>query len=360
MTTRSSSALALVLLLPFAVAVSAQAQAQSYPAKPVRVVVPLPAGGATDVITRAVSQRLSEMWGQQIVIENKGGANTQIGAEAVAKSAPDGYTLLATSEATLAVNPFLYRKLAYETKEFVPVSGLGIITQALVVHPSVPANTVAQFIALAKSKPGELNYGTLGIGSSSHLNTISFESMAGVKLTPVHYRGGAPALTDVIGGHTQVLFISVTLMNQPWKAGQLKALGVGGEKRVPQFPELPTIAESGLPGYQALSWFGLFAPRGDTRGHRAHHQRRRAAHPLRSDLPGEISHPELLPADPRLRRRIRRLRQGRAGEMEQDHRRQQAVGGIRQCPRARAWSADVTAARVCAADRGSPDRAGTS
>jgi tripartite-type tricarboxylate transporter receptor subunit TctC len=262
MTTRSSSALALVLLLPFAVAVSAQAQAQSYPAKPVRVVVPLPAGGATDVITRAVSQRLSEMWGQQIVIENKGGANTQIGAEAVAKSAPDGYTLLATSEATLAVNPFLYRKLAYETKEFVPVSGLGIITQALVVHPSVPANTVAQFIALAKSKPGELNYGTLGIGSSSHLNTISFESMAGVKLTPVHYRGGAPALTDVIGGHTQVLFISVTLMNQPWKAGQLKALGVGGEKRVPQFPELPTIAESGLPGYQALSWFGLFAPAG--------------------------------------------------------------------------------------------------
>ena len=200
------------------------AGADSYPAKAVRLVVPLPAGGATDVIARAVSQRLSEMWGQQIIIENKGGANTQIGAEAVAKSAPDGYTLLATSEATLAVNPFLYRKLAYETKDFVPVSGLGTITQALVVHPSVPANTVAEFITLAKSKPGELNYGTLGIGSSSHLNTISFESMAGVRLTPVHYRGGAPALTDVIGGHTQVLFISVTLMNQPWKAGQLKAL----------------------------------------------------------------------------------------------------------------------------------------
>ena len=256
------SALALVLLLPCAAAVSPQARAQGYPAKAVRVVVPLPAGGATDVIARAVGQRLSEMWGQQIVIENKGGANTQIGAEAVAKSAPDGYTLLATSEATLAVNPFLYRKLAYEAKDFMPVSGLGAITQALVVHPSVPANTVAEFIALAKSKPGELNYGTLGIGSSSHLNTISFESMAGVRLTPVHYRGGAPALTDVIGGHTQVLFISVTLMNQPWKAGQLKALGVGGRKRVPQFPELPTIAESGLPGYQAVSWFGLFAPAG--------------------------------------------------------------------------------------------------
>ena len=260
MSRRTFTTLALVLLLPWAAAISPPARAQSYPAKPVRVVVPLPAGGATDVIARAVSQRLSEMWGQQIVIENKGGANTQIGAEAVAKSAPDGYTLLATSEATLAVNPFLYRKLAYEAKDFVPVSGLGSITQALVVHPSVPVGTVAELIALARSKPGELNYGTLGIGSSSHLNTVSFESMAGVRLTPVHYRGGAPALTDVIGGHTQVLFISVTLMNQPWKAGQLKALGVGGEKRVPQFPELPTIAEGGLPGYQAVSWFGLFAP----------------------------------------------------------------------------------------------------
>ena len=241
---------------------SVTAQAQGYPAKPVRVVVPLPAGGATDVITRAVTQRLAETWGQQIVIENKGGANTQIGAEAVAKAAPDGYTLLATSEATLAVNPFLYRKLAYEAKDLIPVSGLGLITQALVTHPSVAANSVRELIALAKTNPGELNYGTLGIGSSSHLNTISFETMADVKLTPVHYRGGAPALTDVIGGHTQALFISVTLMNQPWKAGQLKALGVGGARRVPQFPELPTIAESGLPGYQAVSWFGLFAPAG--------------------------------------------------------------------------------------------------
>src|SRR5215475_8485234 len=167
MTTRTLSALAFVLLLPFAAAPPSPARAQSYPAKPVRIVVPVPAGGATDVIARAVSQRLAETWGQQIVIENKGGANTQIGAEAVAKAAPDGYTLLATSEATLTLNPFLYRKLAYETKDFVPVSGLGLITQALVVHPSVAANTVAEFIALAKSKPGELNYGTLGIGSSS-------------------------------------------------------------------------------------------------------------------------------------------------------------------------------------------------
>jgi tripartite-type tricarboxylate transporter receptor subunit TctC len=259
MTRSVSNALALAIIACFA---SLHAHAQSYPSKPVRVVVPLPAGGATDVITRAVSARLSDMWGQQIVIENKGGANTQIGAEAVAKAAPDGLTLLATSESTLAVNPFLYRKLAYDPKDLIPVSGLGIITQALVVHPSVSAASVKDLIALAKAKPGELNYGTLGIGSSSHLNTLNFENQAGIRLTPVHYRGGAPALTDVIGGHTQALFISVTLMNQPWKAGQLRALGVGGAKRVPQFPDLPTIAESGLPGYEAVSWFGLFAPAG--------------------------------------------------------------------------------------------------
>ena len=147
----------------------------------------------------------------------------------------------------------------------VPVSGLGIVTQALTVHPSVPASTVAELIALAKARPGALNYGTLGIGSSSHLNMLSFERMAGIKLTPIHYRGGAPALTDVIGGHTQALFISGALMNQPWKAGQLKALEVGGERRVALLPELPTIAESGLPGYQAVSWFGLFAPHGTPR-----------------------------------------------------------------------------------------------
>jgi tripartite-type tricarboxylate transporter receptor subunit TctC len=248
--------------LCFITAWTGPAQAQTYPAKPVRVVVSTPAGGATDIIARAVTQRLAEMWGQQIIIENKVGANTQIGAEAVAKSAPDGYTLLATSETTLSVNPFLYRKLAYEAKDFTPVSGMGLINQVLIVHPSVAAQNVADLIGLAKAKPGELNYGTLGIGSSSHLNTLMFESMADVRLTPVHYKGGAPALTDLIGGHIPVLFISVTLMHQPWKAGQVRPLGVGTSVRLAQFPELPTIAESGLPGYQAVSWFGLFGPSG--------------------------------------------------------------------------------------------------
>jgi tripartite-type tricarboxylate transporter receptor subunit TctC len=133
-----------------------------------------------------------------------------------------------------------------------------LINQVLIVHPSVPAQNVADLISLAKAKPHELNYGTLGIGSSSHLNTLMFESMAGVRLAPVHYKGGAPALTDLLGGHIPVLFISVTLMHQPWKAGQVRALGVGTSARLAQFPELATIAESGLPGYQAVSWFGLF------------------------------------------------------------------------------------------------------
>jgi hypothetical protein len=182
--------------LCFITAWTGSALAQTYPAKPVRLVVSTPAGGATDIIARAVTQRLAEMWGQQIIIENKVGANTQIGAEAVAKSAPDGYTLLATSETTLSVNPFLYRKLAYEAKDFTPISGMGLINQVLIVHPSVAAQNVADLISLAKAKPGEVNYGTLGIGSSSHLNTLMFESMAGVRLTllvrPVRAeRGGA-------------------------------------------------------------------------------------------------------------------------------------------------------------------------
>jgi len=236
--------------------------AETYPTKPVRFIVAFPAGGATDVIARAVGQRLSEIWGQQIIVENKGGAGTQIGAEYVAKSEPDGYTLLATAEGTFAVNPYLYTKLSYDVKEFTPVTGMGIVNQMLVMHPAVPIANVRDLIAQAKAKPGELNYGTIGVGSSGHLNMALFENMAGVKLTPVHYRGGAPVLTDLIGGHVPMGFVSLTLVAQPLKAGQLKALGVGSSRRSAQFPDVPTIAEAGVPGFDAVTWFGLFAPRG--------------------------------------------------------------------------------------------------
>jgi tripartite-type tricarboxylate transporter receptor subunit TctC len=240
------------------------AQAQSYPSRAVHIVVPLSAGGAADTITRAIAQRLSETWKQQVVIENKPGANTQIGAQQVAKSAPDGYTLLASAETTFVVNPSLYSKLTYDpVKDFTPVSGLGVINQALIVHPSSPVRSVEELIGLAKAKPGELTYGTFGIGSSGHLNMEMFQGMADVKLRPVHYRGGAPALTALMGGHIDTLFISLGQMFQPWQAGQVRTLAVGSRKRVAaEFAAVPTVAESGLADFEASSWFGLVAPSG--------------------------------------------------------------------------------------------------
>jgi tripartite-type tricarboxylate transporter receptor subunit TctC len=229
----------------------ASASAQTFPDKPVRLIVAYPAGGATDVISRAVGQRLSEIWSQPVIIENKGGAGTQIGAEYVAKSNPDGFTLLATAEATFVVNPFLYRRLAYDVNDLTPVTGMGVVNQILVVHPSVPIHSVRDLISQASAKPGQLNYATIGLGSSGHLNMEMFQSLAGVKLTPVHYKGGAPALTDLIGGHVPLGFISLTLAAQSLRSGRLRA-----------FADVPTIAEAGVPGFDAVTWFGLFAPKG--------------------------------------------------------------------------------------------------
>jgi tripartite-type tricarboxylate transporter receptor subunit TctC len=239
------------------------ALAQSYPSKPITIVVPYPAGGATDVLARAVAQRLSTVWDRAIVIENKGGASTQIGAAHVAKAPPDGYTLLAT-DATTFTNSYLYDSLSYNPQDFVPVAGLGVIHQALVVHPTFPAHNLTDLIALAKKEPDTLTYATLGVGSSSHLSMEMLESKTGMKLRPVHYKGGAPALTDVIGGHVPMVFLSMTLVAQPSKAGQLRPLGIGSTRRLSQFPELPTIAET-VADYEAAVWFGLFAPRGTPR-----------------------------------------------------------------------------------------------
>lgn len=250
---------ALALVMPG----MAQLHAQTFPTAPVRVIVPLAAGGAADVITRAITERLGSVWGQSIVIENRTGAGTNLGAELVARAAPDGLTLLSTSEATVVANPFMYQKMSFDPlKDLVPVSGLGLVNQLLIVHPSVPAKTFAEFVAMAKAQPGALSFATFGIGSSGHLNMELLMARAGIKLTPVHYRGGAPALVDVIGGHVKSVVISTTLSQGPWKAGQVKALGAGSLKRLPQFPDLPTIAESGVPGYRSVSWFGLFAPAG--------------------------------------------------------------------------------------------------
>jgi tripartite-type tricarboxylate transporter receptor subunit TctC len=252
----------LVLLASALLAVSAAmtAQAQSFPTKPVRFVVPYPAGGSVDNITRAVTLRLGPMWGQPIIIENKAGGGTQIGAEAVAKSAPDGHTIFATGMETFAISPFMYSKLSYDINDFTPVSGFGASNQLLVVPSSSPLKTLAEMLAQAKAKPGDLQYGTIGLGGSSHINMVLFESMAGVKLTPVHYRGGAPLVTDLLGGHVPMSFLSAQLVDQGIKSGKLRAIAVGSSERLPQYPDVPTVAESGVPGFVAVSWFGLWAP----------------------------------------------------------------------------------------------------
>jgi tripartite-type tricarboxylate transporter receptor subunit TctC len=260
---------------------AASAQAQTYPAKPVTIVVTLAAGGAADVIARALAQRLSEEWGQPVLVENKGGANNQVGTTAVARSAPDGYTLLLTPEHTFTVNPYLYRKLSYDpAKDFIPVSGLVGISQELVVHPSLAMHNVGDLITAAKDKPGGFNYGSLGVGSGPHLSMELLQFMSGAKLNAVQYKGAAPALTDVIAGHIPMMFVSTGLMVQPWKAGprrrQPRTPGpvsrVADRRRDPAWLHCPRLVRS-------------FRPKRNAAGHRGQDQQRGPAHPRGSRLP---------------------------------------------------------------------------
>jgi tripartite-type tricarboxylate transporter receptor subunit TctC len=251
------------VLVAFTAFASAPASAQSYPAKPITILVPAAPGGVSDSLARAVAQRFTEAWGQQVIVENRGGANHQIGAASVGKAAPDGHMLMLGAETIFVINPGLYgSKLAYDPKDFAPVTGLVRANQALVANPALAANTVGELIALAKSKPGEISYATSGIGSAPHVNMALFESMAGAKLLPVHYRGAAPALNDVVAGHVHLLSVAVSSALQPWRGGLVKMLGIGSPKRLPQLPEVPTVAEGGLPGYEAVTWFGLFTTAG--------------------------------------------------------------------------------------------------
>jgi tripartite-type tricarboxylate transporter receptor subunit TctC len=239
--------------------------AQTYPSKPIRIVVPAAAGGTTDILARALGQRLTEAWGQPVIIENKPGATNQLAAEMVAKAPADGYTLFATPEGTFVINPSLYRKLSYDPKDFVPISGLAAVSQGLILHPSVPAQNVKELIALAKSKPGQMTYAAFGVGTAGHLNMELLQMMTGTKFIVAHYRGAAPALTDVVGGHVNMLFMALGGALEHWRAGRVKVLAVGSPHRLARFPDLPTVAESGLPGFEARSWYGLFAPAGTPR-----------------------------------------------------------------------------------------------
>ena len=234
--------------------------AQPYPQRPIRIIVAFPPGGAADILARIVGQRLSEMWGQQVVIDNRPGAGSTLGAELAAKAAPDGYTLL-TISSSHAASAGLYKLNYHPVDSFVPITELASTPQVLLAHPSFPAMSVEQLIALAKATPGKINYGSAGNGSTTHLAGELFAGMAGVKLVHIPYKGGNPALTDLLGGQIQLMFLSLPPALPLIRSGKARALAVTSLKRDPTLPQVAAIAET-VPGYEATNWYGVLAPRG--------------------------------------------------------------------------------------------------
>jgi tripartite-type tricarboxylate transporter receptor subunit TctC len=261
--TRTKTALAATALALAANGADAQS---SYPMKPVRVVVPSSAGGGTDIIARIVAPKLAQALGQQVVIDNRPGAGTMIGGELVAKAPPDGYTLL-MCVSTLATNPVIYRKVPYNAiTDFAPVTLVLTASNILVVHPSLPPRTVKELIAFARGRPGQLNYASAGLGTNPHLSMELFLSMTGLKMVHVPYKGSAPAMIDLVGGQVSVMTATALTGIPHIRAGRLRALGVTGAKRTGAAPDVPTIAEAGVPGYEAVQWYGMVAPANTPRG----------------------------------------------------------------------------------------------
>jgi tripartite-type tricarboxylate transporter receptor subunit TctC len=239
--------------------------AQPYPSKPIRIVVPYPPGGFNDTLGRTLAAKFTEAWGQPAIVENKPGANTVIGSDFVAKSPPDGYTLLIVAF-PFAVTPSLLKNMPYDTvKDFAPVVWAATSPNALVVNPSLPVKSVAELIALAKARPGTLSYASTGNGSSNHISMELFKSLAGVDIVHIPYKGSGPAVTDLLGGQVQLMFDNAPNVMPQVKAGKLRALGMSGARRSAFAPDIPTIAESGVPGYEVAVWFGLVAPAGTPR-----------------------------------------------------------------------------------------------
>ncbi|MGQ0522404.1 MAG: Bug family tripartite tricarboxylate transporter substrate binding protein [Betaproteobacteria bacterium] len=248
----------LLLTMVFA----APAAAQNYPVRPIRIIVPYAPGGSTDVVFRILAPRLSENLGQQVLVENRPGAASTIGLDLVAKSPADGYTV-GVANIAYGANPTLYKKMPFDAeRDLAPVSLVSIVTMVLSVHPSVPAKSVKQLIALAKSKPGTLNYGSAGNGSANHLATARFAHMTGTNLVHVPYKGGGPAVVSIVSGETAVLFATIPSAIQHFKSGKLVPLGVSRAQRNAALPDIPTVAEAGVPGYEAIEWNGAMVPSG--------------------------------------------------------------------------------------------------
>ncbi|MCC6531165.1 MAG: tripartite tricarboxylate transporter substrate binding protein [Burkholderiales bacterium] len=242
------------------------ALAQTWPNKPVRWIVPFAPGGGVDVTTRTLAQRLGTTIGQQIVIDNRGGANGNIGVGLAAKAPADGHTLLMATTGNIVINPHIYGKLAFDPlRDLTPVTPAVDVINVLVVHPALPVRSVKELIALARSRPNELNYGSSGPGGSDHIATELFASLSRTKLTNVSYKGGAPAMVDLVAGNVQLMIATMAVAVGSIKGGRLRALGVTSPKRFELMPEIPTIAEAGVPGYEAVFWFGTFLPAGTPR-----------------------------------------------------------------------------------------------
>jgi tripartite-type tricarboxylate transporter receptor subunit TctC len=244
-------------------ATASGAFAADYPTKPIRLVVPFSAAGTTDFLARAIAQKLGQNMRTTVIVDNRPGAGGNIGSDIVAKSDPDGYTLLLGTVGTHAINASLYKKMPYDTvKDFAPITLVASVPNIVVVHPSVPAKSIKELLALAKSKPGQLTFASSGNGSSIHLSGELFKSMAGVDMLHVPYKGSGPAVSDLIGGQVNMMFDNMPSSLPHVKAGRLRAIAVTSAKRSPAAPDVPTIAESGVPGYEAVAWFGVLAPAG--------------------------------------------------------------------------------------------------
>lgn len=247
-------------------AVNAVSIAQVYPGKPVRLIVPFAPGGGVDITTRVIAQKLSEIWGQQAIVDNRPGAGGIIGTEMAAKASPDGYTALMGSIGSVSINPSLYSKLPYDPmRDFVPVTQTGFVPNILVVHPSIPAKNVKELIALAKSKPGDLTFGSGGVGTSNHLSGELFKRMAGVDMRHIPYKVGAQATSDLIGGQLAVMFDNLPTSLPHVKAGKLRPVAVTSSARSSALPGVPTVADSGLRGYEVVGWVGVLLPTGTQR-----------------------------------------------------------------------------------------------